>query len=269
MPGQSGSSFAGFAGGILAVATALGLLAFVLVRDYSRDMKVAGQQVSFVNQVSHELKTPLTNIRLYAELLDKDLDNLPEESRRPFRSRLDVILSEGQRLSRLIGNVLTLARENRDALHLNPADCIPDDVIAQVLKHFEPSLTALDMRLVTELNAAESQQLDSDVLEQILGNLISNVEKYAAAGEQLTVRSRIDGSMLVVDMIDEGPGIPASEHEHVFDPFVRLSQDISSAAGTGIGLSISRRLAQEHGGNVRIRPSATGCHFEVTLQATG
>jgi len=268
MPGQSGSSFAGFAAGILAVAIALGLLAFVLVREYSRDMQVAGQQVSFVNQVSHELKTPLTNIRLYAELLDKDLDDLPEESGRPFRSRLNVILSEGQRLSRLIGNVLTLARQNRDALQLNPADCVPDDVITQVLKHFEPSLTALDVRLVTELNAAKMLKLDSDILEQILGNLISNVEKYAAASEQLTVRSRTDGSMLFVEMIDQGPGIPTTEQERVFDPFVRLSQDISSAAGTGIGLSISRRLAQEHGGNVRIKPSGTGCHFEVTLQAT-
>jgi len=263
--GQSRGSFAGFAGGLIAVGLAVGLLAFVLVRDYARDMREAGQQVSFVNQVSHELKTPLTNIRLYAELLDKDLDKVAAETSQPIRKRLDVILAEGQRLSRLIGNVLTVARENRDSLQINRVMCMPDDIIQQVLKHFEPALSSLNMQIETDLNATEQTNLDSDFLEQILGNLISNVEKYASGSESLSVRSRLSGDDLIIDVIDHGPGIPASERDRVFEPFVRVSQDISSAAGTGIGLSICRKLAQEHGGDVRIIASRSGCHFEVTL----
>ena len=263
--GRSQGSFAGFAGGLIALGIAVGLLAFVLIRDYSRDMREASQQVSFVNQVSHELKTPLTNIRLYAELLDKDLDKVAAETSQPIRKRLDVILAEGQRLSRLIGNVLTVARENRDSLQINRVMCMPDDIIQQVLKHFEPALSSLNMQIETDLNATEQTNLDSDFLEQILGNLISNVEKYASGSESLSVRSRLSGDDLIIDVIDHGPGIPASERDRVFEPFVRVSQDISSAAGTGIGLSICRKLAQEHGGDVRIIASRSGCHFEVTL----
>jgi signal transduction histidine kinase len=264
--GQSRGSFAGIAGGLIAVGIAVAILAFVLIRDYSRDMREAGQQVSFVNQVSHELKTPLTNIRLYAELLEKDLDSIADETSQPIRKRLNVILSEGQRLSRLIGNVLTVARENRDSLQLNRVPCVPDAIIQQVLNYFEPALSSLNVRIETDLNAIEQIELDSDFLEQMLGNLISNVEKYASTGESLTVRSQLNGDTLVIDIIDDGPGIPVHEHARVFEPFVRISQDISSAAGTGIGLSICRKLAREHGGNVRIATSKSGCHFEVTLK---
>lgn len=263
--GQSQGSFAGFAGGLIAVGIAVAILAFVLIRDYSRDMREAGQQVSFVNQVSHELKTPLTNIRLYAELLDKDLDRISDETSQPIRKRLNVILSEGQRLSRLIGNVLTVARQNRDSLHLNRVTCVPDEIIQQVLTHFEPALAALNIVVEADFNAGGPCQLDSDILEQILGNLISNVEKYASAGESLTVRSRMKSEVLLVDIIDDGPGIPEREQERVFTPFVRLSQGISGAAGTGIGLAICRELAQLHGGGARIVTSDTGCHVEITL----
>ncbi len=264
--GRSRSSFVGFAGGLIAVGLAVALLAFVLVRDYSRDMREAGQQVSFVNQVSHELKTPLTNIRLYAELLDKDLAKIDDETSQPIRKRLNVILSEGQRLSRLIGNVLTVARENRDSLQMNRVPCVPDEIVQQVLRHFEPALSSLSIQIETDLSAKDQARLDSDFLEQILGNLISNVEKYASAGESLIVRSRLNGDTLVIDVIDDGPGIPASDRDRIFEPFVRVSQDISNAAGTGIGLSICRKLAQEHGGDVRISASESGCHFEVTLK---
>lgn len=265
-PGQSTGAIWGFSGGVAAVALAMATMAFVLIRDYSRDLREAERQVSFVNQVSHELKTPLTNIRLYADLLDKDLDQLPQEESAQPRRRLEVIESEGLRLSRLIGNVLTFARQKRQTLQPTLAECVPDDVIQQVLKHFEPALTALNVRVETQLNASQPRQLDSDFLEQILGNLTGNVEKYAPDSEQLLVRSRIEDRTLLVDVIDHGPGIPVADRGRVFQPFVRLSQDISSAAGTGIGLSISRELARLHGGDVRLLDSPTGCHFQIELQ---
>ena len=263
-PGTSAGSVYGLAGGLTAVGVAVGLLAFVLIRDFTRDIREAGRQVSFVNQVSHELKTPLTNICLYAELLDRDMAHLPEADR--LRKRLDVILSEGRRLSRLIGNVLTFARRERRSLQPAMSLSVPDEVIAQVFRHFRPALDALGIQVEIRLNAAESQRLDSDFLEQILGNLIGNVEKYAASSQSLIVQSGIEDQMLVVDIIDDGPGIPAQDGRRVFEPFVRLSQDISSVAGTGIGLSISRQLARLHGGDVCLRESESGCHFVVKLR---
>ena len=252
----------------MAVGVAVGLLAFVLIRDFTRDMREAGRQVSFVNQVSHELKTPLTNICLYAELLDKDMESFPEEDVEQPRKRLNVILAEGQRLSRLIGNVLTFARQERRSLQPRYSPCVPDEVIQQVLKHFYPALAALNVRIDMQLNAAGIQRLDTDFVEQILGNLISNVEKYAAESELLIVRSRIEGHVLIIDIIDDGPGISASNRNRVFEPFVRLSEDVSSAAGSGIGLSISRELARLHGGEVQLLDSVSGCHFVVTLHTS-
>ncbi len=267
-PGTADGSVYGLAGGLTAVGMAVGLLAFVLIRDFTRDIREAGRQVSFVNQVSHELKTPLTNICLYAELLDRDMGDLPEADRPPLRKRLDVILSEGRRLSRLIGNVLTFARQERRSLQPAMSLSVPDDVIEQVFRHFRPALDALGIRVETRLNAAESQWLDSDFLEQILGNLIGNVEKYAASSQSLIVHSGVEDQMLVVDVIDDGPGIPAQDGRRVFEPFVRLSQDISSAAGTGIGLSISRQLARLHGGDLCLLESESGCHFVVKLRVS-
>lgn len=264
-PGRTKAAIWSLSSGVVAVGVAMALLAFVLVRDYTRDINEAERQVSFVNQVSHELKTPLTNICLYADLLEQDLDRIPDDDTQQPRRRLDVIVSEGQRLSRLIGNVLTFARQKRQSLQPTPVECVPDDIIRQVLNHFEPALAAFDVRVETKLNAGEPQRLDSDFLEQILGNLTGNVEKYAADSEQLLVRSRVEDGRLLIDVIDSGPGIPRADRARVFQPFVRLSEDIRSTAGTGIGLSISRELARLHGGDVRLLDSPTGCHFQIEL----
>ena len=150
------SSVAGAAAGGLpwwrgpapAALLALGVLAlaFYFYREQAREMRDAAQRVSFVNQVSHELKTPLTNIRMYAELLDKDLgeqSNAGEDNR--SRRYLDVIVFESQRLSRLIGNVLSFSRSRREALELHRQSGVVDDVIQRVLDQFEPALRTKDI----------------------------------------------------------------------------------------------------------------------------
>jgi len=267
--GAGRSAYVGLAGGLLAVAVAVAGCAVVLWRDYSRDMRQAAQQVSFVNQVSHELKTPLTNIRMYAELLERDLDSLDDETAGRSRQRLDVILGEGQRLSRLIGNVLTFARQQRRTLEPQPTEVVVDDVLERTLERFRPSLDELQIDVSTEFAAAEPARIDADFLEQIVGNLISNVEKYAASGKSLRISSRVENDNIIVDVADAGPGIPKSDHDRVFAPFVRGSNEISAAAGTGIGLSIARELARRHGGDLTLLKSEKGCAFRVVLKSGG
>ncbi len=267
--GAGRSAYVGLAGGLLAVAVAVAGCAVVLWRDYSRDMRQAAQQVSFVNQVSHELKTPLTNIRMYAELLERDLDSLDDETAGRSRQRLDVILGEGQRLSRLIGNVLTFARQQRRTLEPQPTEVVVDDVLERTLERFRPSLDELQIDVSTEFAAAEPARIDADFLEQIVGNLISNVEKYALSGRSLRIRSRVENGAVIVDVTDGGPGIPKFDRDRVFAPFVRGSNEISAAAGTGIGLSIARELARLHGGDLTLLESATGCVFRVVLRSGG
>ncbi|MBI1310389.1 hypothetical protein GC176_03710 [bacterium] len=267
--GAGRSAYVGLAGGLLAVAVAVAACAVLLWKDYSRDMRQATQQVSFVNQVSHELKTPLTNIRMYAELLERDLDTLDAETALRSRQRLEVILGEGQRLSRLIGNVLTFARQQRRTLEPRPVEVVVDDVLNRTLERFRPSLEELQIEVSTELSAAAPVRIDADFLEQIVGNLISNVEKYAANGKSLRISSRLDDGRIIADVADTGPGIPKADRDRVFAPFVRGSNDIRAAAGTGIGLSIARELARLHGGDVTLLDSVTGCVFRVVLRSGG
>ena len=263
--GISGSTWLSLIGSVIAVSAALTVLAVLLFRDYSRDMREAAQQVSFVNQVSHELRTPLTNIRMYSELLEKDLDGLPEDIAETSRRRLEVIHGEGQRLSRLIGNVLTFARQQKKTFEPRPEVVIPDDVISRTLERFRPGLEALGIAAEHHRGATDPVSLDTDVLEQILGNLINNVEKYAADGKLLRINSSCSAGSLTIVVEDAGPGIAASRRNDVFRPFFRLSSDIRHPAGTGIGLTIVRDLARSHGGDVKLCDSVRGCRFEVML----
>lgn len=248
--------------GLLALVLAVAGLAAYFVRESSRELREARQRLSFVNQVSHELKTPLTNIRMYAELLEESLD----EECATEREHVAVIVSESQRLSRLIANVLSFGRQQRGKLTVRRADGDVDLAIRQLVEQFRPSLQARGIEPALDLRAGGLACFDGDALGQILGNLLSNVEKYAAGGKRVRIVSRRDGRVARIGVSDGGPGIPERSHEDVFLPFVRLSGAVTDGvAGTGIGLSIARELARLHGGELRLEPSAQGACFVVEL----
>jgi signal transduction histidine kinase len=244
-----------------ALAIALAGLAIYLYRESTREMREAAERVSFVNQVSHELKTPLTNIRMYAELLDRDLpENDPKSA-----AHLGVILSESQRLSRLIGNVLTFARQRNNKLNLQMTEGVVDSCVQLTLEHFRPALEAKGVKAQFAAGAGEAVRFDRDALEQILGNLFSNVEKYAGGGA-MEITSRQQGDTTTIVVADHGPGIPRGQEDKIFEPFHRLSNKVSDGvAGTGIGLSIARDLARKHGGDLTVSDSGAGARFQLEL----
>jgi signal transduction histidine kinase len=268
-PAESGASLGrstlfNLGAGMSALVLALIGLAFYLYRESTRETRQAAERVSFVNQVSHELKTPLTNIRMYAELLEQ---SLPEGDQRA-NQQLSVIVSESQRLSRLIGNVLTFARKQNDKLTLHSTSGNVDHCIQFVLDHFTAALESKGVRTIFARGATGTVEFDRDALEQILGNLFSNVEKYAGPGGLMEVTSRQNDSVTTITVADRGPGIPKGQEERIFDPFHRLSNKLSDGVtGTGIGLSIARDLARKHGGDLRAVPSETGARFELELRA--
>jgi len=246
-----------------AVAIALLGIAAYFYRESSREIREAAQRVSFVNQVSHELKTPLTNIRMYAEMLEENLDQVDEQSKR----HVGVLVSESQRLSRLIGNILTFSRKERKSLTLRPARGIVDLCIQSVLAQFKPALDARGITVNAELHADQPAIIDADAIGQIVGNLVSNVEKYAAAGKSLNIASQQDCDRVSISLTDAGPGIPVKERKRVFDPFYRVSDKLTDGvAGTGIGLTIARDLARLHGGDLTLDESELGARFNVSLR---
>jgi signal transduction histidine kinase len=247
---------------LLAAALVLGGLAFYLYRESGREIREARERVSFVNQVSHELKTPLTNIRMYAELLD---DAIPEDDE-AARRHVSILVSESQRLSRLIENVLAFARQQRGTLRLRKKPDSPDRVIGSVLRSFAPAFAGKGIKIEHQAGAAAEVWFDPDALEQILSNLLSNVEKYAAAGGSCRIVSGTGGGRTTVTVADDGPGIPPDKAEAVFRPFVRLSDKTTDGvAGTGIGLGIARELARLHGGDLTLVKSERGAVFEISI----
>jgi len=231
-------------------------------RESARALRDAAQRVSFVNQVSHELKTPLTNVRLYAELLEEHLPDDDPVARR----RLEVLLGECRRLSRLITNVLTFARAGQRAAAPSAPDPVSvDDVVRDLVEQFAPAFQARGVRVAFEAGAPRAVGADADAVAQIVGNLFGNVEKYAPCAP-LAVRTQQEPGRLRITVHDGGPGIPAAARERVFEPFVRLGgEGLEAVPGTGIGLGIARDLARAHGGDLRIVPAERGACFEVTL----
>jgi signal transduction histidine kinase len=251
--------------GLSAIGVVLLALAAVFYRESSRELREAATRVNFVNQVSHELKTPLTNIRMYAELLAEQLQEGVEVDAAHAQRRLAVIVSESGRLSRLIGNVLTFAQHERRQMELRPRPGRVDDTIQAVLHQFQPALAAQGVETKFVARAGNVVSFDADAVEQILVNLLNNVEKYAAGGKRLDIASSQQGERTKILVSDAGPGIGPAERDRVFQPFYRISDRLEGPAGAGIGLAIARGLARLHHGDLRLVDSAAGATFEVDL----
>ena len=251
--------------GLAAIGVVLLVLAGIFYRESSRELREAATRVNFVNQVSHELKTPLTNIRLYAELLAEQLQNGEAGNAALAQERLAVIVGESGRLSRLIGNVLSFSQEQRRQVKIHPRPGCVDDTIAVVLHQFQPALARQGVATSFSAGASAAVNFDADAVEQILVNLLSNVEKYAVQGGRLDLASRQDGERTTITVSDAGSGIPPAERDRVFEPFYRINNRLEAPAGAGIGLSIARGLARLHQGDLRLVDSATGATFEIDL----
>lgn len=263
--GRDNSRTLGLASALAALALALGALAWYLHREQTRDARLAAQRVNFVNQVSHELKTPLTNIRMFAELLGDQLEHADDKPKR----YLEIIVAESQRLSRLILNVLNFGRMQREALSLHRQPGTIDEAVATTLEAFRPALEGKSVAINFTGAAPASVSFDRDALEQILNNLLSNVEKYAAAGARVDIETAQSGELSIVRVRDYGGGIPKQERERIFQAFYRLSSKLSDGVtGTGIGLTIARELARLHGGDLRLLESESGALFELSLTTT-
>ena len=250
------------------LAVGLALLGWLVSSAQRRALREVTARVSFVNRVSHELGAPLTNLRLYMELAR---DSLPPEAAESAR-RLSVAQEENERLIRLVQNVLTFARSERQKLELHPAPCHPAEILTAVLDQFSPALARRGITVEASLDGAPGATLDHDAFAQITANLVSNVEKYAASGGWMLAALEAEGDALVLRISDRGPGIPACESARVFLPFERLDSRLTEGVtGTGLGLAITRDLATRMHGTITLTPPAegTGCVFTVRLPLHG
>ena len=233
--------------GLLVVAGgglwALYRLAAVVV-DYAR------RKGDFVAAVSHELKTPLTAIRLHAELLRDGL--VADDGKRAEYHR--TIVAESERLSRLIGNVLELANLERGERPLALTVGDPGAVLAEVVAIVTPHAAAAGFVLTVEHEPCPPTRFERDALLQVVMNLVDNAVKFgrAAGNRRIVLRcapGEDGGAILVVR--DHGPGVPASDLGKIFQPFWRGERELTrTTTGTGIGLALVRGLVERMGGRI-------------------
>jgi signal transduction histidine kinase len=184
-----------------------------------------------------------------------------------FEKKTGIIIEESGRLSRLIGNILTFSRKERAKLKLHPSRGSLDDVVRSTLAQYEPSLEAKGIKVALDLQTPGEVLLDGDAVGQIVGNLLSNVEKYCPPETPVSLATAQRDEELSLVIEDQGPGIPKSERERIFRPFYRISNELTDGVtGTGIGLAISRDLARLHGGDLELLPTEKGTCFRLTLK---
>lgn len=247
---------------ILLLVTAIGLIMYRIYREYTESARLARQQVNFVSQVSHELKTPLTNITLYAEMLKEEQAELEPESH--VVRYLDVITSESQRLSRLIQNILTFTKASK--VHIKPVNV--SCLVNKIAQTFTPAFDAKAITLHTEISPDLIVESDEDRITQIVSNFLSNAEKYAAQGKRvdLTVSLNDTKNQVNVSVRDYGDGIALKELKAIFQPFYRVKSEITEGvSGTGIGLTIAEQLAGNLGGSITVENSSPGVRFSLLL----
>jgi signal transduction histidine kinase len=248
--------------GLLALTAVLLAIAAVQLR---REHELARTRTDFVSSVTHELRTPLAQIRLFAETMLFDRVRSPEEARRS----LEIINQEAQRLGHLVDNVLYFSRGEHQSHRIARTPLHLPSAAEALIESFAP-LAQSGGRARLELDVRQDvvAPVDPGAFRQVLLNLLDNAVKYGPADQ--TVRVSIDrrGATAVVAVEDEGPGIDPADRERIWEPYARLTPaSASGVAGAGIGLSVVRDLVELHGGRVRVDGAARGARFEVALPA--
>jgi signal transduction histidine kinase len=229
----------------------------LLMREARREAFDAARKTSFVSNVSHELKTPLTTIRMYAELLGEGRVRDPAKQ----RTYLTTIINESQRLTRLVNNVLDFSRLEQGRKKYNSDDVCLAELVRSVLDAQRPRLEEAGFQVEADLASFADLRVhtDRDALEQVLLNLMDNALKYAADGHWLEVKITQKDNHALLAVSDHGPGVPADEQEKIFEMFHRVDDSITARLpGAGLGLSIARRLLRDQEGDLYYEPNPTG-----------
>jgi signal transduction histidine kinase len=265
LPPGAGARIVAWSSAVLLAVLTLGFIA--LYRLGLRQIQLARQQHDFVSAVSHELKTPLTSIRMYAEMLAAGWAG--EEKKQEYYR---YIHDESERLSRLIANVLQLARLERNDpnLEIKPTSVATLVDVLRSKVHSQVEAAGFACRFEVDPACAPREvAVDTDAVVQILINLVDNALKFSARAERREVEIAVrpaGAEAVVIAVRDHGPGVPKSQMKKIFELFYRPGSELTrETLGTGIGLALVRQLARAMGGDVDVVNREPGAEFRVRL----
>jgi len=252
-------------GTLLAVIVVMMCLgALLIARDVSRESETTRHKSEFVHNISHELKTPLTLIRLYGETL-KDKKNLPEKNR---KEAYEIITRESERLSYMINNVLDFSQIETGRKEFNLKTGHLSGVIRETLELYRYHLERKGFTIHKEISEdLPPMDFDRESMASVLINLLSNSMKFSQDNKEVSVRLFKDGDYAVLQVADKGVGISRKEVDKIFQRFYRSeNKAVSDSRGSGLGLTIVRHIAKAHGGQVEVESEpGEGSVFSVIL----
>ncbi len=245
------------------LVVAAGVIIVVVAAE--RERRLAVLKSEFVANVSHELKTPLSLVRMFSELLSTG--RVRDEAKR--QQYLSIILRESERLSALIENVLDFARVERGKAAYQFEEADLGEVVARAVDMYRYRMEREEMELRVEVEPGLPRTvLDERALELALVNLMDNAVKYAKGGKTIEVGARLRGARSIeVRVTDRGPGIPRDEQRRIFERFVRgKGARDQRVRGSGIGLALVQHIARSHGGQAWVESTpGKGASFFLTL----
>jgi signal transduction histidine kinase/ActR/RegA family two-component response regulator len=229
-------------------------------RDLSQATKVKSE---FLANMSHELRTPLNAILGFSGLLSEQLNGSLNDKQKRF---LRNIHEAGEHLLELINDVLDLSRVEAGKLELRPEVLTLDVLLEPVSAAGRTAAQARDVSYSAEVPEAVALFVDPTRVRQVLFNLVSNAVKFTPGGGQVTLRASIEGRELRFDVADTGIGIPDEAHGRMFGVFERFHEDRTDAAGTGLGLAVTKRLVEAMDGSISFESEVgKGTTFHVSL----
>jgi len=233
----------------------------LVLRDVTEQRQFERMRTEFVLRAAHELRTPITSLRMALGLLEGKLPLAPGSREAELLKTMD---DEVQRLVRLISDLLDLSRLYARSHPLQPAPCDPAELLQRCRQRFAPMVEeaglAMSVSVEGDLGVAS---LDMGAIERVLDNLVGNAIRHTPRGGSIDLIARRDESRLLVAVRDSGEGIARRDRARVFEPFVQIGK---RPGGSGLGLAMCRELVQQHGGQLRLasRPGQ-GATFTMVL----
>ena len=237
----------------------------MLLRDVTEERQFDRLRNEFVLRASHELRTPVTGLRMALDLLAERRLFLPESREHDL---FETVRGESQRLSGLLEDLLDLSRLEQMETPLKPEDCSLSALAEEAHARFVPLALEHEVRLDKDISAdLPLLQADSGRLSRVFDNLLANALRHTPKGGNVMLRVRPQSEALRIDVIDNGEGMPRWQLARIFDPFIQYG---ANTGGAGLGLTLSREIVEQHGGRIDVRSlPGRGTCFTVRLPWPG
>jgi signal transduction histidine kinase len=246
---------------LLLVGMSLGIV--LILRDIAREKQMVALRSDFVSNVTHELKTPLTSIYMFAESMF--LDRV--RSRADRKEYLSVIIKESERLKRMINNILDFSKMEEKKQKYSFVDTDLSLLMRTILDEMNYWFEEKKIKVISEIDPSVHATVDPEKIKQVFSNLISNAIKYSPDGTKIFIRLHRNSDHPMIEIKDRGMGIPEDQLPHIFEKFYRVRRkETEGISGTGLGLTVVKEIIDAHQGKIVVESKeGEGSKFTIIL----